>query len=127
MDGSVDTLIQTANAIRDVDARRQAVSVAEHARGVHTASTHVLAMVEKRFSIQVDLLKTLVAYEGGLRAFTVSPRDGEELQRLVADSDREWRVAIGHWTSAKDGFGALKGRYGVKDFPSKWDSTRVGP
>jgi hypothetical protein len=122
MDSSVTALIETANRIKNEDARAQATGTAKHARALQTAFAALVPLYQRRFELQLECLRDMVANDGALTASNL--HGSQEIGTLVAESDECWKEAADLWHKTQDAFSAMKGQFALKTYPSKWaDST----
>ena len=126
MDSSVAVLIESANRIKTSNARAQAVATAQHARSLQVAYAALVPLYQRRFELQLEVLRDMVADNGALTAIVRNRHGSEELGTLVAESDARWKEAADHWHTTQDAFSAMKGQFALKTYRSKWeDSTAV--
>jgi hypothetical protein len=125
MDSSITALIEAANRIKNQEARARAVETAQRAREMQTALGRFVAVAQRRFEMQIALLQDLVSGDGAISAIDVSSFRADEAMRLKNESDEKWREVTGSWRKTKDAFAALKGRFDLKSYPSRWDSMKT--
>jgi hypothetical protein len=126
MDSSVAVFIEAANRIKNADARAQATETTKHARALQVAYAALVPLYQRRFELQLEVLRDMVADDGALTAIVRNRHGSEELGKLVAESDDRWNEAAEHWHKTEDAFSAMKGQFALKTSPSKWaDSTTV--
>jgi len=124
LDSSVTTLIETANRIKNADARAQGTATAKHARALQAAFAALLPLYQRRFELQLEVLRDFVADNGALTAIARNQHGASELHTLIAESNERWKEAAEYWQETKDAFSAMKGQFALKTYPSKWaDST----
>jgi hypothetical protein len=124
LDSSVTVLIETANRIKNADARAQATETSKHARALQAAFAALVPLYQRRFELQLKILRDMVADKGALTAIARNQQGAAELGTLVAESDERWKEVAEHWHKTEDAFSAMKGQFALKTYRSKWaDST----
>jgi len=102
------------------------VATAEHARALQVAFATLVPLYERRFELQLEVLRDMVADNGALTAIVSNRHGSEELGTLVAESDTRWKEAADNWHKAEDSFSAMKGQFALTTYRSRWeDSTTV--
>ena len=125
MNGALDTLVVTAHAIRDAEARQLAVEVTQHARDMELAYAALLDRSRQKLRLQVGAAQKMVVMSGSMQAFSYMVHDADEIPRLAEECDRQWRAAMTSGNRASDAFAALRGRFRVPEYPSAWDTTET--
>ncbi len=124
MDSCATVLIESANRIKNADARAQAAETSKHARALQVTFAALAPLYKRRFELQLECLRDMVADDGALTAIERNRYGLEELGTLVAESDERWKEAAELWHKTEDSFSAMKGQFALKTYPSKWaDST----
>ena len=124
LDASVDALIESANRLKDADARAEANRIAQAARGVHTTLAAYVPLQQKRIELRIEALRGIVAEGGSITAaFDKHVGSAEELQQLNDKCERLGSEALAQWRATKDAFNAMKGRFSLKADEASPDST----
>src|SRR5262249_55046418 len=91
IDSSLTRLIETANRIKTADARTQATETAKHARALQAAFAALVPLYQRRFELQLEVLRDMVTDDGALTAIVRNRHAADELGTLVAESDERWK------------------------------------
>ncbi len=120
LDGTVLRLVETANSIRDGDARSDAMSVSRQARDVQARFAALRELLADAFEKRRRVLERVVEDGGNVQMSSLLQRDGATITTDAKQAE-ECRDAIRTGMAAlKDAFSALKGKTGLQAFPSKW-------
>ncbi len=126
VDESVLRLVETANSIHSAEYRADAVEVAKAARVVHSALESLHDLWQKRLGIQVAVLQDIVLDGGHMRATPLLLSRGEEVKTINADIEAAARRSSEAARKLKDAFSALKGKSGMKEYPTKEKGDEQG-
>lgn len=130
LDKLVLRLIETANAIRNAEYREGAVRVAEYAREVQAQYSAGGQLAKRRLRLQRRWLEFIVAAQGDFvqaaqaRTFKASVEEATTITRDLEDTAQQ-SVATTH--KLKDAFAALKGKSGMKAYPTRGEIEEQTP
>lgn len=113
-------LVEVANRIKNDEYRDIAIEIGKDARQLQQGYEELRKNYAERFSLQLALLKEIIANEGALRN-TSTLRDGAaKIPKINEDSNKITKNIEITSQKMSDLYASLKGRAELKDYPDKF-------
>lgn len=120
LDTAVATLVESANSIHNREYPSIAIEIAAQARNVTSAFASIEKLYREAFRLRRAILSRVAEDHGEIPVFLLKS-NGSKIAQIGDAIKADQEVLASSMVKIKDGFGALKGRSGLKAYTSKAD------